>query len=111
MHEAGADAGNFERDDEEGYTGGAGGAGADSGCYVVSPDRVGDPFLGAVHDVAVAFADGGRFDVCNVGTSCEICQWRCYQVDGPGLPSGSVIPRQNLIVPFATPGRNLSFCA
>lgn len=27
------------------------------------------------------------------------------------VPSGSVIPRQNLILPSATPGRNLDFCS
>jgi hypothetical protein len=30
---------------------------------------------------------------------------------GGKIPSGSVIPRQNRILPSATPGRNFAFCA
>jgi hypothetical protein len=56
----------------------------------------------------ISFPDSGCLDIRNVRASYSKSESGATGLDGE-LPSGSVIPRQNRILPFATPGRNLSF--
>jgi len=56
----------------------------------------------------ISFPDSGCLDIRNIRASYSRSENGATSLDGE-LPSGSVIPRQNRILPFATPGRNLSF--
>jgi len=101
-------AGCFERDDEEGDSCCTRTASSYSSSYVVGPYAVGDPFFGAVDKVVGSLAGGSGFDVRYVRASYALSVLSKH-TQGRNKPSGSVIPKQNLIVPSATPGRCFAF--
>lgn len=72
VHLSGCYANGFQGDNEEGYSTCSRAAGTDCCCDIVSPDGVGDPFLGSVHNVVVALANSSRFDVRHIGASCSL---------------------------------------
>lgn len=69
VHLAGCDARDFKGNDEDRDTCCTRAASSDCCCDVVGPDAIGDPFLGAVDNVVVAFSDGRCFDVRNIRSS------------------------------------------
>ena len=108
---------NLQRDHKRRNTLNAFAARPHSSCTVICEDTIGDPLFGSVDNVHIAFFLSSCGDSSDIRPGCyskdniRIQRSQNQTERNKSSPSGSVTPKQNLVLPLSISGKNLLFCS
>ena len=102
---------NLQRDHKRRNTLNAFTPGPHSSCTVIRKNAIGDPLFGSVDNIHITLFLSSCGDPSNIRPSCYSQLATIPRQREKSLPSGSVTPKQNLVLPLSISGKNRLFCS